>query len=148
MIFSKRTRLSSEAWCDPTGNAVMVILKYQGQMQSIKNYKASCCFISLDFCNQLGKIYFCQEASLQALQQISIPIWLKLCRVTFLFLMVPEVILYTLVGVQPEVCHIFHPDLRRCAFTVPLWKRVRAHIFHVDWRACAFIQALYTRTGA
>lgn len=59
----------------------MVTLKYQGQMQSIRNYKASCCFISLGFWNQLGKISFCQEASLQALQQISIPIWLKLCRV-------------------------------------------------------------------
>lgn len=59
----------------------MVSLKYQGQMQSIRNYKASCCFISLGFWNQLGKISICQEASLQALQQISIPIWLKLCRV-------------------------------------------------------------------
>lgn len=63
----------------------MVTLKYQGQMQSIRNYKASCCFISLDFWNQLGKISFCQEASLQALQQISIPIWLKLYRVGFGF---------------------------------------------------------------
>lgn len=93
----------------PVGNAVMVTLKYQEQMQSIRNYKASCCFMSLDFCNQMGKIDFCQETSPQAQQQISIPIWLKFCRIFFpFFLMIMEVILCILVGAQPKVCHIFH----------------------------------------
>lgn len=130
--FFKRARLSSEVWFDPCWGAVTVTRKYQGQMQTIRNYKASCCVVSLHFWNQLGKIYFCQEASLQALQQISIPICLKLCRViisSFLLLMVPEMNSLHIGGSLTWSMSHFPSRLKRMGICLCPLKQCWAHIF-------------------